>query len=67
MKPYKDEFDCPECGHTTKIVVYPYVPARGMSGPMEDAEPPEGGYVEPEECEDCGYWIDYEDYEGIDE
>jgi predicted RNA-binding Zn-ribbon protein involved in translation (DUF1610 family) len=63
MKPYKDEFDCPECGKVTKIEVHPYVRAI-TSHQYEDNSEAEGGYVEPEECPDCGHGIYYEDYEG---
>ncbi len=63
MKPYKTEHECSNCGETTEILVYPYEPPKYMSGRMEDAEPADGGYVEPEECKECGCGIDYEDYE----
>jgi rRNA maturation protein Nop10 len=62
MKPYGELHTCPECGEDTEIIVYPYEGPKYMSGRMEDAEPAEGGYTDPEECRECGCGIDYEDY-----
>jgi hypothetical protein len=60
MKPYKVDYDCPECEESFEVKVYPYEEPKNMSGRMEDAEPAEGGYCEPGECE-CGRSVDYED------
>jgi hypothetical protein len=61
MKPYKVDYDCPRCDETIKVDVTPYEGPKYMSGRMEDAEPAEGGYCEPEECPLCACSIDYED------
>jgi hypothetical protein len=60
MKPYNVDYDCPECEESIVVKVYPYEGPKYMSGHMEDAEPADGGYCEPEKCE-CGCSIDYED------
>lgn len=60
MKQYSVDYDCPECEESIVVKVYPYEGPKYMSGRMEDAEPADGGYCEPEECE-CGCSIDYED------
>jgi hypothetical protein len=50
---------CNDCGEQSDIIVYPYTPAK-TSGCIEDCEPPDGGYVEPEHCK-CGSSFDYEE------
>lgn len=59
---------CP-CGAETEVTVYPVVRGRYF-GPPEQCYPDEGGFIEPDECEDCGrkipndemqeLWAEYE-------
>lgn len=43
---------CPNCEKTTQVEVFPYIPAKIYGDPL-DCYPAEGGYFEPENCENC--------------
>lgn len=57
MKPTLITWTCPHCERSTTVTVHPYVPAR-VSGPPEHCHPAEGGDIEPDLCEHCGWPID---------
>jgi hypothetical protein len=45
--------NCVECGEDTTCDLVPYVPAK-LTGHPDTWHPEEGGYIEPEECHNCG-------------
>jgi len=62
MKPYRDNWTCPECDETIEVKVFPYTPAITHRS-AEDCEPADGGYTDPEECPTCNCSIDYEEFD----
>lgn len=57
---YKDSVECCECGETHLVTVYPYKSGY-TSGLPEDCYEPEGGYIVPDKCPDCGTTLYHDD------